>query len=160
MQLTQRIIDAIKDGLSSEFYDLLIQYGRWACYLGCSGYATGKQSQTAWIDDESALCLDAVFGRLKKAFPAVWQILRMYYVQDMDELDIVTMLKRAKKLRRTRQGVRRGRNYYGFDPAYAEVLCSVGPKEVLSIKKRGEEMIFNYLIEINQKDKRYKNEKL
>ena len=125
MQLTQRIIDAIKNGLSSEFYDLLIHYGRWACYLGCSGYATGKQSQTAWIDDESALCLDAAFGRLKKAFPIIWQVLRMYYVQDMDELDIVTMFKRA------------------------EILYSIGPKEVLAIKKRGEEMVFNYLLELN-----------
>ena len=148
MQLTQRIIDATKDGLSSEFYDLLIQYGRWACFLGCSGYATGKQLQTAWIDDDSALCLDAAFGRLKKAFPAVWQILRMYYVQDMDELDIVTMLKSVKKQCGKGQGVRRGRNYYGFDPAYADVLCSVGPKDVLAIKKRGEEMVFNYLLEI------------
>ena len=95
-------------------------------------------------------------GGLKKAFPAVWQILRMYYVQDMDELDIVSMLKRAKKRRSNRQGVRHGRNYYGFDPAYADVLCSAGPKEVLAIKKRGEEMVFNYLLELN-KDK---NEKL
>lgn len=149
MQLTQRIIDATKDGLSSEFYDLLIQYGRWACFLGCSGYATGKQSQTAWIDDESALCLDAAFGRLRKAFPAVWQVLRMYYVQDMDELDIVTMLKRNKKQRNKRQGVERGRNYYGFDPAYADVLYSVGTKEVLAIKKRGDEMILSYLQEMN-----------
>lgn len=149
MQLTQRIIDAIKDGLSSDYFDLLIQYGRWACYLGCSGYATGKQSQTAWIDDDSALCLDAAFGRLKKAFPAVWQILRMYYVQDMDELDIVSMLKRNKKQRNKRQGVERGRNYYGFDPAYADALCSVGTKEVLAIKKRGDEMILSYLQEMN-----------
>ena len=80
---------------------------------------------------------------------------------DMDELDIVTMLKRAKKRRSNRQGVRRGRNYYGFDPAYADVLCSAGPKEVLAIKKRGEEMVFNYLLELNQnKDKNKKNEKL
>ena len=159
MQLTQRIIDAIKNGLSGEFYDLLIQYGRWACYLGCSGYATGKQSQTAWIDDDSALCLDAAFGRLKKSFPAVWQILRMYYVQDMDELDIVTMLKRNKKQRNNRQGVERGRRYYGFDPAYADALSRAGPSEILSIKKRGEEIVFNYLLELNQ-DNKDKNEKL
>lgn len=159
MQLTQRIIDAIKDGPSSEFYDLLIQYGRWACYLGCSGYATGKQSQTAWIDDDSALCLDAAFGRLKKSFPAVWQILRMYYVQDMDELDIVSMLKRNKKQRNKRQGVRRGRNYYGFDPAYADALLRAGPPEILNIKKRGDEIVFNYLLELNQ-DNKDKNEKL
>lgn len=159
MQLTQRIIDAIKDGPSSEFYDLLIQYGRWACYLGCSGYATGKQSQTAWIDDDSALCLDAAFGRLKKSFPAVWQILRMYYVQDMDELDIVSMLKLNKKQRNKRQGVRRGRNYYGFDPAYADALLRAGPPEILNIKKRGDEIVFNYLLELNQ-DNKDKNEKL
>ena len=105
------------------------------------------------------MCLDAAFGRLKKSFPAVWQILRMYYVQDMDELDIVSMLKRNKKQRNKRQGVRRGRNYYGFDPAYADALLRAGPPEILNIKKRGDEIVFNYLLELNQ-DNKDKNEKL
>ena len=43
--------------------------------------------------------------------------------------------------------------------AYAEILYSIGPKEVLAIKKRGEEMVFNYLLELNQKDDKGKNEK-
>ena len=147
MQLTSRILDAMQDGVSSTFIDLLMHYGRWACYLGCSGYATGKQSVTAWIDDASALILDKCFGRLKSKLPALWHILRMFYVKDMDELDIVSTLKKRKRKKRL-QGVRRGCNFYGYDPAYADTLYSCGPKEILLLKRRGEQLIFNYLLEL------------
>ena len=148
MQLTSRILDAMQDGVSSSFIDLLIHYGRWACYLGCSGYATGKQSVTAWIDDTSALIIDKCFGRLKSKLPAIWYILCMFYVKDMDELDIVITFKKRKRGKRRRQGVKRGRNFYGYDPAYADTLYSCGPKEILLLKKRGDQLIFNYLLEL------------
>ena len=138
----------MQDGITGAFYDLLTAYGIWACYLGCSGYATGKSRKTAWIDDDSAMIIDACFMRLKNSYPQIWQIMRMYYIQDMDTLDILSVLRRAKRSKRRQNRVIRGQNYYGFDPAYAETLLSVGPKEIMAIKKRGDEMIYNYLLEM------------
>lgn len=95
--LTRLLKDYIAEGYSTTFIELLEDWGRWARYFGCQGYyGVHASDPIRFLDDDSAMILDAAFGKLKQSRPMYWKLMRMRYVQKLDSDDIEAVLRRWK----------------------------------------------------------------
>lgn len=97
MKLTRLIRESIKDGCSEAYIALLEDWGRWASFHagGPQGYAGGTPGETPrFIDDESAMQIDAAFCRLKDENLALFEVMRMYFIKRLDADLIEKILRR------------------------------------------------------------------
>lgn len=95
MTLTRTIRDAIKAGYSGDFISMLEEFGKWSRYFGCQGFKShGSASNSYNLDDESGALIDQAFCSLKNKHAGLYLIMRMYYINNMSEMQIVRELRR------------------------------------------------------------------
>lgn len=92
--MTPLIREYTRAGISEEFYELLTDFGRWAQFSGCKGFfGAHKSDPPRFIDDESAMQIDAAFCRLKDENLALFEVMRMYFIKRLDADLIEKILK-------------------------------------------------------------------
>lgn len=95
MKLTRTIKDALKAGYSGDFISLLEEFGKWSRYFGCRGFKSHSSVSNSYnLDDESGALIDKAFCSLKDKHAGLYLIMRMYYVNNMREMQIVRELRR------------------------------------------------------------------
>lgn len=91
--LTRSIKDAIKEGYTSDFIHLLEEFGRWSRYFGCMGWGNSPAGKTCYMDDETGAVLDLAFAQLKRQHPELHRLLKRYYIDGLNEVQIARELK-------------------------------------------------------------------
>lgn len=91
--MTRELQQAIKDGYSAEFCRLLMNYGIWSRYFGCTGYKSHHEGVMAVIDDDTALQIDKAVLALKRARPNLYMLFRMSRINSLSEYAIMNELK-------------------------------------------------------------------
>lgn len=139
-KLTRFIQEAIEDGYSSEYLNLLHNYGLWARYFGAVGYLhPGLAHEDYIIDDDSALIVDRAMQKLKDSRPTVYSMLSMYYVRGFDEYDILSVLKERVTVKRVRH-----KDRYDATP-YDDAVRYLTGSAVRDIIVLGEKLVLDYL---------------
>lgn len=92
--MTPLIREYTRAGLSEQFYELLADFGRWAQFSGCKGFFGAHSDPARFIDDESAMQIDAAFCRLKDENLALFEVMRMYFIKRLDADLIEKILRR------------------------------------------------------------------
>ncbi len=82
---------------SGDFLRLLQNYGFWAHTSGCKGWSHGGDFPTPAISDETALEVDKAVGVLKQTKPQLAFIFTYYYIKQLDEHQIVSILRRRNR---------------------------------------------------------------
>ena len=91
--MTRELQQAIKDGYSAEFCRLLMNYGIWSRYFGCTGYKSHHEGVMAVIDDDTALQIDKAVLALKRARPNLYMLFRMSRINSLSEYAIMNEIK-------------------------------------------------------------------
>lgn len=93
--MTSDILITVRQGFpSAEFRRLLKNYGYWAHTTGCKGWGHGGDFPTPAISDETALEVDRAVGALKREHPNLSCIFTLFYIKQLDEHQIVSILRR------------------------------------------------------------------
>lgn len=98
MTLTRYVHDAIAEGYSEAFINALENWGKWSRYFGCMGYgAHGNDPEDSYIiDDDSALIIDKAFCELKEHNPAIYLVLKFFYIGGLGEKQIMHKLQHMR----------------------------------------------------------------
>ena len=149
--MTRFILEAIQNGYSSEYLNLLHNYGLWSRYFGCSGYP-GRTSanQTYTISDESAMIIDKAFCELKQKQPNLYMLLNMFYIQNKSPDEIFLILKKQNKKKIKPRKPRHCSNYFEFNPAVDTALKYVTTQAIYDLIRRGEQLILSQLRSMNE----------
>lgn len=146
--MTRFILEAIQNGYSSEYLNLLHNYGLWARYFGAVGYLhPGLAHEDYIIDDDSALEVEKALCWLKQSRPNVHRLFAMYYVRGLDEYDILSVLKERVAVKRVRH-----KDRYDATP-YDDAVRYLTGSAVRDIIVLGEKLVLDYL----QKEAKYES---
>lgn len=138
--MTRFILEAIQNGYSSEYLNLLHNYGLWARYFGAVGYLhPGLAHEDYIIDDDSALEVEKAMCWLKQSRPNVHRLFAMYYVRGLDEYDILSVLKERVTVKRVRH-----KDRYDATP-YDDAVRYLTGSAVRDIIVLGEKLVLDYL---------------
>lgn len=91
--MTRELQQAIKDGYSAEFCRLLMNYGIWSRYFGCTGYKSHHEGVMAVIDDDTALQIDKAVLLMKRERPNLYMLFRMSRINSLSEYAIMHEIK-------------------------------------------------------------------
>ena len=76
------------------FISLLEDWGRWERYAAkVQGWGKGRSDPPCFIDDETALIINKTAGEIKNKFPKVFEILKLRYINNLDEEEIFKQIK-------------------------------------------------------------------
>ena len=93
--MTNDLLITLRQGADSgEFRRLLKNYGYWAHTTGCKGWSQGGDFPTPAISDDTALEVDRAVGELKREHPNLSRIFTLFYVNQLDEQQIVSIMRR------------------------------------------------------------------
>lgn len=127
--------------------DLLQDFGRWARTQACKGFPGGHGTAEPYLlDDQSALVIDAAWGELRRAFPQIERLLRMYYIQGRDLGDIYSVLRRRGG-RKRRAGAVRRKDFYAVDLVTLGAQLCVNEQHISRLIDSGTMRIYRTLKE-------------
>ena len=93
--MTNDLLITLRQGAdSNDFLRLLQNYGYWSHCSGCKGWAHGGDFPTPAITDETALEIDRAVGELKREHANLSFIFTLYYINQLDEQQIVSIMRR------------------------------------------------------------------
>lgn len=85
------------------FILLLEDWGRWERTAAkVQGWGKGRSDPPHFIDDETAMLINSVCGRLKKQNEVLFKVLELRYIQDLDSNEILRILKSLIEDKRAR----------------------------------------------------------
>ena len=157
MTCTKLLLDSIKDGYSKDFVLLLEDWGRWSHFLGCSGFKGGHSTAPSFIDDDTALIIDQAMCNLKQRKPRLYQLISMYYIAGLDELDIVHVLNQETQITKARKTWQKqsreiGKNTYGVIRTRHHLKFSVDTADVIDLIEFASKLVLKLLQEKATKD--------
>ena len=91
--MTRELQQALKDGYSAEFCRLLMNYGIWSRYFGCTGYKSHHEGVQAMIDDDTALQIDKAVLLMKRERPNLYMLFRISRINSLSEYAIMHELR-------------------------------------------------------------------
>lgn len=85
------------------FILLLEDWGRWERTAAkVQGWAKGRSDPPHFIDDETAMLINSVCGRLKKQNEVLFKVLELRYIQDLDSDEILKIFRKLVEDKRAR----------------------------------------------------------
>ncbi len=85
------------------FILLLEDWGRWERTAAkVQGWAKGRSDPPHFIDDETAMFINSVCGRLKKQNEVLFKVLELRYIQDLDSDEILKIFRKLVEDKRAR----------------------------------------------------------
>lgn len=85
------------------FILLLEDWGRWERYASkVQGWGKGRSDPPHFIDDETAMLINSVCGRLKKQNEVLFKVLELRYIQDLDSDEILKIFRKLVEDKRAR----------------------------------------------------------
>lgn len=141
--ITTTLKDALNDNFDGpNFLRLLHNYGVWARYFGAVGYLQqGSLRETCVIDDDTALIIDRAMQSLKDNWPKLFRLLTWYYVNDLDEGDILSVMMQKP----TKKYIEYRKNYYAASPYDKSDARYLSQKDIRKLIIVGEKHVYSYL---------------
>lgn len=139
MTLTPLLQRAVEQEGAGDFIQLLEDFGRWARPFYTKGWHSGlTYAQPALVDDESARLLDIALGIVKRRRPLIFDLLRMHFINSLDEHQICRVLNRGRA-REPRGGVQRGQGFYRVDLSQLGMQTQITERVVTQLVNVGVE---------------------
>lgn len=95
--------DFMGDGAGRLFVRLLDDWGRWErSGTGIHGFSRGCLEAPHFIDDETAMIISAAAGRVKEQSEALFKILELRYIHDLETNEILKIFRKLIDDKRAR----------------------------------------------------------
>lgn len=85
------------------FILLLEDWGRWERTAAkVQGWGKGRSDPPHFVDDKTAMIINATCGRLKKQNEVLFKVLELRYIQDLDSDEILKIFRKLVEDKRAR----------------------------------------------------------
>lgn len=101
--MTTATLETFAKKYDRKFILLLEDWGRWERYASkVQGWGKGRSDSPHFIDDETAMIISAAAGRIKHKSEALFKILELRYIQDLESDEILKIFRKIIDDKRAR----------------------------------------------------------
>ena len=101
--MTTATLETFAANYDRNFILLLEDWGRWERTAAkVQGWGKGRSDPPHFVDDKTAMIINAACGRLKKQNEVLFKVLELRYIQDLDSNEILRILKSLIEDKRAR----------------------------------------------------------
>lgn len=101
--MTTATLKTFAKNYDRNFILLLEDWGRWERTAAkVQGWGKGRSDPPHFVDDKTAMIINATCGRLKKQNEVLFKVLELRYIQDLDSDEILKIFRKLVEDKRAR----------------------------------------------------------